>query len=363
MSLLVIIFITIYSILLTVELILILLFKLNFLDYSRPSGNLPKVTVLVCARNEEANLSRCLNSILKLNYPKELMQVLVGDDGSTDGTWGIIDAYQKEYSYIKGVKVAHEKEGLIAKANVLNQLIDLSDDDYQVIIDADMEVQADWLRTMVGALQENHMISGYTQIATVGSFSHVQFFDWQIVLHSMKAMADAFRPISILGNNMGFRKSAYNQVGGFRALGPTDVEDLGLLQRFQKAGLKTSQLIDPNGFAETQPQLTFSEMITQRCRWMNGVFTHHWLLAIPAFFSRLWVLPMLVFLLLNLEVSALILLYAYFTTCVKYMQMSRLTSRKFKLFLYEPLFISLLDTFALLRIIFRGKVSWKGRKF
>lgn len=363
MSLLVIIFIVIYSILLTVELTLILLFKLNFLSSSRPADNLPKVTVLVCARNEEHNLMRCLNSILKLNYPKELVQVLVGDDGSTDGTWEIIDSYQKEHSYIKGVKVVHEKEGLIAKANVLNQLIDLSEDEFQVIIDADMEVQPDWLRTMVGDLHENQMISGYTQIASVGRFSHIQFFDWQIVLHSMKAMADAFRPISILGNNMGFRKSAYNQVGGFRALGPTDVEDLGLLQRFQKAGLRTGQVIDRVGCAETQPQISFSEMITQRCRWMNGVFTHHWLLAIPAFFARLWVLPMLAFLLLNPTVSVLILLYAYFTTCVKYVQMNQHSNRKFKLFLYEPLFISLLDTFALLRIIFRGKVSWKGRKF
>lgn len=362
MSLLIIIFIVIYSILLFIELVLTLLFKLNFRHSLEPADHLPKVTVLVCARNEAANLSRCLNSIRQLNYPKELMRVLVGDDGSTDGTPEIIDQYQ-QHSYITGVKVVHEKEGLIAKANVLNQLIDLSDDEYQVIIDADMEVKPNWLRTMVGALQENHMISGYTQVASVGSFSHVQFFDWQIVLHTMKAMADAFRPISILGNNMGFRKSAYNLVGGFRALGPTDVEDLGLLQRFQKAGLRTSQVIDRVGCAETQPQNSFSEMITQRCRWMNGVFTHHWLLAIPAFFARLWVLPMLGFLVLSPEVSVLILLYAYLTTYVKYMQMSQLANRKFKLFLYEPLFISLLDTFALLRIIFRGKVSWKGRKF
>lgn len=356
--------VSIYSVLFTVELILMLFFRLKFKTSTKAESYLPKVTVLVCARNEEHNLRRCLDSILTLNYPQESMQVLVGDDNSEDGTWEIINHFQQKHTHIKGVKVENEKEGLIAKANVLNQLIDLSTDEFQVIIDADMEVQPNWLRTMVGALKESQLISGYTQIASVGRYSHLQFFDWQIVLHSMKAMADAIRPISILGNNMGFRKSAYDQVGGFRALGPTDVEDLGLLQRFQKAGLQTSQVIEQTGFAETQPQLTFSEMITQRCRWMNGVFTHHWILAVPAFFARLWVVPFLLTLFVAyFDLALFILSYAYFTTCLKYWQMHKHTNRKFKLFLYEPFFISLLDTFALLRIIFKGKVSWKGRKF
>lgn len=355
--------IVVYAILFIVEILLILLFGLNFQSASKLKSNQPKVTLLVCARNEEHNLSRCLNSIVNLDYPKDQIQVLVGDDNSEDGTWSIINDYSIKYSYIKGVRIEHEKEGLIAKANVLNQLIDLSEDEYQVIIDADMAVSPQWLHAMVGALQENHLVSGYTQIASAGSLSHVQFFDWQTVLHTMKAMADAFRPISILGNNMGFRKSAYHQVGGFRALGPTDVEDLGLLQLFQKAGLRTSQLLDADGYAQTQPQLTWDELMVQRCRWMNGVFTHHWVLALPAFFARLWLVFALIGYFLNVELGGSILLYAYFTSCVKYLSMNKLSGIRSKLFFYEPVFISLLDTFALLRILVKGKVSWKGRKF
>lgn len=363
MNVLIDILILIYGALFLIEILLILLFGLNFQNSSKLQSDEPKVTLLICARNEENNLNRCLDSVLKLDYPKDQIQVLVGDDNSEDSTWSIIKKYSSNYSYIKGVRIEHEKEGLIAKANVLNQLIDLTEDEFQVIIDADMAVSPQWLHTMVGALKENHMVSGYTQIASGGGLSHVQFFDWQTVLHTMKTMADAFRPISILGNNMGFRKSAYDQVGGFRALGPTDVEDLGLLQLFQKAGLKTSQMIDAKGYAQTQPQLTWAELMIQRCRWMNGVFTHHWLLALPAFFARLWLVFATIGFFLNRELGGAILLYAYFTSCVKYLWINRRTGNKPKLFLYEPVFISLLDTFALLRILVKGKVSWKGRKF
>lgn len=351
----------IYGGLFLVELFLI--FSNPFKKTDSIDQNFPRVTVLVCARNEEHNLKRCLNAIVSLDYPKDLMQVLVGDDNSTDETLRLIKSYENQYSFIKAVEIENEKEGLIAKANVLNQLIDLSDDEFQVIIDADMAVSPQWLKTMVGALQQNELISGYTRVDSGVPLSHIQKFDWQVVLHSMKAMADIIRPISILGNNMGFRKSAYNKVGGFRALGPTDVEDLGLLQRFQKAGMKVFQIVDPYGYALTLPQPTWSELMIQRCRWMNGVFTHHWLLAIPAFFARLWVLCLVpAFLTLPL-LGWSILLYAYISTLLKYMHMSRQSGEVPKVFFYEPVFISLLDTFALLRILVKGKVSWKGRKF
>jgi len=351
----------IYGVLFLVEFLLI--FTSSFKSAKPADTDLQEVTILICARNEEHNLERCLNSIVKLDYPKGLMQVLVGDDNSEDGTLELIKSYEARYPFIQVVEIEDEKEGLIAKANVLNQLIDLSDDEFQVIIDADMEVTPQWLKTMLGALQQNEIISGYTRVDRGGALSHIQIFDWQVVLHSMKAMADKFRPISILGNNMGFRKSAYNKVGGFRALGPTDVEDLGLLQRFQKAGMKAFQVVDGFGYALTLPQPTFNELIIQRCRWMNGVFTHHWLLAIPAFFARLWVLFVLPAFLTNSSLAWLILLYAHVSALLKYLQMSRECGEVPKVFFYEPVFISLLDTFALLRILVKGKVSWKGRKF
>ena len=323
----------------------------------------PLVSLHVCARNEEDNLRTCIDSLLQLDYPKDKFQILIGNDNSTDETPAIISEFEIQYEQVKGFSIVHEKEGLIAKGNVLNQLIDQTQDEYQIIIDADMQVSKLWLKQMVTALQAYDMVSGYTQISKQGLWSQIQYFDWQIVLHSMKTMADSLRPISILGNNMGFRKSSYDRVGGFRALGPTDVEDLGLLQRFQKHGLKTGQLILDSGEAYTKPQMTIVEMIEQRCRWMNGVFTHHWLLAIPAFFARLWLLVAILSFLVSPYLGLMILIYGIGINYFKYLQITSAAKSIRKSILLEPIIISLLDTFALLRISILGKVSWKGRKF
>lgn len=350
----------IYGSIILFELYLIAHFRIN------PKWKQEKereVSIMICARDEAHNLPRILDSIIALDYPKDKLQVIVGDDNSEDATWKIIEEYESRFDFIQGVEIQEEKEGLIAKGNVLHQLTSRAEHEFQLIIDADMQVSPEWLHAMIEGLEQNDLISGYTQVAQQGAHHWVQFFDWQIVLHSMKSMADNFRPISILGNNMGFRKRAYDRVGGFLALGPTDVEDLALLQLFQQKGHKTAQLIFEQGEALTQPQANLKEMITQRCRWMNGVFTHHWILALPAFFARLWLFVGLLMFLWAPYLTLIICAYGLLINHLKFYQISRATRTKAKMKLYEPVFISLLDTFALLRIIILGKVEWKGRKF
>jgi len=354
----------VYLLLLVIELTLIVIHLWKFKGVVLiPKKEAPQVTVLVCARNEEHNLRDCLESLLTSDYPFEKVEILVGDDNSEDGTSDIIEEFAHKYKSIRAVEIAHEKDGLIAKANVLNQLIDESKYEFQVIIDADMVVTKGWLRLMVSALKSgNHMVSGYTQVQQSTWLANLQFIDWQSVLFVMKTMADFIRPISILGNNMAFNKATYDKIGGFRGLGPTDVEDLGLLQKFQKGGFKTMQLVASDGYAYTKPQLTFGELLTQRCRWMNGVFTHHFTLGVPAFFARLWVVFACLALFVNLNLAAFIAFYGLSTNWMKSRILTSKTKSHNSIFLISPIIISLLDTLALLRLLLIGKVSWKGRK-
>jgi len=63
--------------------------------------NLPLVSVIIPCRNEEKFISRCLDSIVTNDYPKEKLEVLIIDGMSDDKTREIIDGYIKQYSYIK----------------------------------------------------------------------------------------------------------------------------------------------------------------------------------------------------------------------------------------------------------------------
>lgn len=353
---------SLYGLITLFEVYLIFCFAARFKSSDESKG-IQGLSILVCARNEEDNLERCLNSLLQSDDAIKDVEILIGDDNSTDDTWEVIQVYEHNHPEIKGVKIVHEKDDLIAKGNVLAQLVDLASYEHILIIDADMKVSPKWRSTMSSLLEGYDMISGLTMIDKDFHHPTLQFFDWATVLHSMKAMADVRQPISILGNNMGFRKSAYEQVGGFRGLGPTDVEDLGLLKRFQKFGLRTFQYVGIEGKAYTKAQKGWTAMLDQRCRWMNGVFTHHWVLSIPAFLSRLWLLVFIVSSLINFNLSLYILGYGILLPQIKYLQFTRKTKNFFKFQLSAPIIISLLDTFALIRIILFGKVSWKGRKF
>ena len=351
-----------YVIIFLIEIGLIMSFVLKFKPNEVKSITDAHLSILVCARNEESNLPCLIDSLLASDYPLSEIEILIGDDQSTDGTPKVIKEYADQNRMIKYVSIKDEKDGLIAKGNVLAQLVDQSKFDKVLIIDADMKVDQQWMSTMSGLLDQFDLISGYTMIDKKSDVVGDQFFDWAVVLHTMKAMSDAFRSISILGNNMGFVRSAYDQVNGFRGLGPTDVEDLGLLRNFQKQDLMAFQFIGSLGIAYSRAQQDYASVLTQRVRWMNGVFTHHWLLAIPAFFARLWFLIGLIALIFS-KWAAFILIFGFLVNLIKYRQVMTKSGGSKKFRILSPASISLLDTFALFYRIFIGKVSWKGRKF
>ena len=53
----------------------------------------PLVSIIIPVLNQKDNLQKCLDSIFDQNYPKEKIEVLVIDNGSTDGSWELLDVY------------------------------------------------------------------------------------------------------------------------------------------------------------------------------------------------------------------------------------------------------------------------------
>ena len=62
--------------------------------------NAPLVSVIIPCRNEARTMGECLDSVLGNGYPKDLMEVLVIDGMSTDGTREIVSRYSAAYPYI-----------------------------------------------------------------------------------------------------------------------------------------------------------------------------------------------------------------------------------------------------------------------
>jgi glycosyltransferase involved in cell wall biosynthesis len=103
----------------------------------------PTVSVIVCCYNAAATLDECLRSLAALDYPN--YEVIVIDDGSTDGTHQIADQHP--------VRCIRVPNGGLSKARNLG--IETARGDIVAFIDSDAYADRDWLYYMVCALEEH----------------------------------------------------------------------------------------------------------------------------------------------------------------------------------------------------------------
>jgi cellulose synthase/poly-beta-1,6-N-acetylglucosamine synthase-like glycosyltransferase len=104
---------------------------------------LPRVSILLCVYNEAGWLARRLENLLALRYPRDLMEIVVGSDGSTDATASVVRSFEKE-----GVRLfeAGERRG---KTSLLNDLIAIASGQVVVFTDANARFGEDALRHLV----------------------------------------------------------------------------------------------------------------------------------------------------------------------------------------------------------------------
>ena len=351
--------------LIVIKLVVMLGFQLRFKDAKLlKDESLPKVSVLIPARNEEEHLPACLDSLIGLDYPLDQLEVLVGDDQSTDGTAQVIRQFAARYPHIRYTSISEDYFGLVARSNVLAQLAKEASGDYIVFLDADMEVSQGWLRQMVAPTAQGYeLVSGYTEVTKNHWLAAVQQVDWLNVLMWLKVGADMNQPGTALGNNMLVKKAAYEAIGGYEAIGPTFTEDNDLTLKLRTKGHALFQVVTDEG-AFTQPMKSFSDLWKQRKRWMSGAFRQPANKLLPVLVSRLFVLWVLLISLTDLDWALLLLFQvALLETALSAFMVIR-TKTRISLFtaFIAPVFNSLLDTFTLLTYPLFKKLVWKGRK-
>ncbi len=114
-------------------------------------NNLPKVSLLIAAYNEEKVIEERLRNIEKLDYDFSKIEVHIGSDCSSDKTNEILLNKQSEYTWLK-IHLFKERRG---KASVLNDLIEFAKNDIVVFSDANTEFDKDALKNLVYQFQDN----------------------------------------------------------------------------------------------------------------------------------------------------------------------------------------------------------------
>ncbi len=141
---------------------------LNILSFGQKSDSpvftfeeLPVVSILIAAHNEELVIEEKLRSVFSGNYPTEKLEVLVGSDASIDKTDEIIENLSKEYKNLHLIRFL-ERTG---KVNIINKLVEESANQILIITDANVIFDKDTLVELVKyfadkqiALADTHMM-------------------------------------------------------------------------------------------------------------------------------------------------------------------------------------------------------------
>src|SRR6187401_223408 len=78
---------------------------------SLSESELPSITVLVCARNEENSISKCILSLAALDYPTEKIELLIVNDRSTDRTNDILSEWKAKLPNLRILETTEPDSG------------------------------------------------------------------------------------------------------------------------------------------------------------------------------------------------------------------------------------------------------------
>ena len=204
---------------------------------------LPSVSILVPARNEELSIERCVHSLLAQDYPD--FEVLVLDDQSTDQTRNILSKIAKSNTILKILDGTHSNGTQLGKNWACTQLAHQAQGEIIVFTDADTVHNPQTLKKIVAVLlgETADMVTGYPRqiVCTWGERLLVPFFSWAMYTFNPLILAYRLRipaMASAVGQLLVFRRIAYETIGGHAALDLEIVDDLTLARRIISAGLR-----------------------------------------------------------------------------------------------------------------------------
>jgi 1,2-diacylglycerol 3-beta-glucosyltransferase len=239
-----------------------------------------RVSILVAARNEAATIERCLQSLAALTYPAGLLEILIGDDASTDDTAAVVQRFIADKPQFRLLSIRHRLGAARGKSNVLAHLCRAATSDYFLLTDADMVLSPGWVQALLGAATPGvGIVTGITT-ASGSLFGRLQGLDWLFGLNLVRLLTDHGVPVTAVGNNMLVTRAAYESIGGYEALAFTVSEDLQLFTQVVAQGWQFRNLVEPGALGISLPQPTWRQLLQQRKRWMSGAARLPWQLGV-----------------------------------------------------------------------------------
>lgn len=227
------------------------------------SPTLFSVCIIVPVWNEEKTLRGTLESLLALNYPKDKLEILVVDDGSTDNTLSIARTFEHEPQ----IKVFTKENG--GKHTAVNFGINQTSTELVGCLDADSFVDPQALQEIIKVFQNPEMmaVTPCMIVKTPQTFvQQAQKIEYTVgallkrIFGDLSAIQVTPGPFSI------FRRKVFEDLGLYKKAYNT--EDFEIALRMHKHGYKIGNA--PTAFVYTTTPSTPYKLFRQRLRWVQG---------------------------------------------------------------------------------------------
>jgi cellulose synthase/poly-beta-1,6-N-acetylglucosamine synthase-like glycosyltransferase len=246
---------------------------------AKPKTN---ISVIIPARNEENNIAACLDSLAAQDYPKDLLEIIVADDHSTDGTAGIVSRYAGSGIFLLELKEEPTDfpENSGGKKAAISAAIQKSTGTLIITTDADCLFPKKWLSTLVSFYETHHpvFIAAPVKFSKEKKALHVfQSLDF-LSLQGITAASvfDGFHTMCN-GANLAYEKKAFETVGGFAGIDQiASGDDMLLMHKIYVLNpQKVMYCLSPDAVVETKPAENLKAFFNQRIRWASKALVYH----------------------------------------------------------------------------------------
>ena len=191
------------------QIVLWILFYLTISRYTAQNFNnsVRSVSVIICAKNAEKSLKRCLQSVLNQEY--EDFEVLVANDFSTDDTENIIKCFMHSDERLRGFQPKYNSVG---KKIALEEAVGMAKNNWILMTDADCVVSSSkWIKKMMATgTEDKDLILGYSpHFRQDGLLNNlIRYETFYIALQYLTAALCGYAYMGV-GRNLAFRKSVF----------------------------------------------------------------------------------------------------------------------------------------------------------
>ncbi len=333
---------------------------------------LPSVSLIIPFRNEEKNLPGLVESLSGLQYPPNLLEIILVDDHSEDQGFSFLEnaIIETNFQNVKLLKSPFAKSG---KKAALDFAVQHAGNEYLLFTDADCQLPSFWINDLILVQfhEKAEMVCGPVKIKTRAFWQKLEMLETAALMATSASGILSGKPNFCNGANLLIRRTAYQEAQGKRKdkyLASGD--DVFLLHQLQESKQKIAYCLLEHCGVETDAHKSPKELVNQKVRWAgkwkSGLQGSNQGLAISVWLFHacfLWVLfyfgmeyPLAAFLLYAFKNMGETLLVEGFCHLPGYQRNSS------KVFLFQIPY-SFYVLFMGIRVLASSSFEWKGRNY